>query len=249
MRLLKYHALGNDFLILLDLDDRHPVDGPTVRALCHRHRGVGADGFIRSVPAAPGRFRMTLFNADGGRAETSGNGLRCLARALADTGAVEGDTVTIETDAGPRRATLHADGTVTVEMGVARLGSQLAGDRPHLGVDVGNPHLVVLVEQLDALDLAREAAAHPGRNVEFVMSGPHPGEMTMRVWERGVGETQSCGSGSCAVAVAAITWGLAASPVTVRQPGGALTVAMGDDGALALSGPAERVADIEVGDG
>src|SRR5215210_6779250 len=102
MRLEKYQANGNDFLILLDLDDKQPVDEATARAMCDRHRGVGADGLIR-VTAGP---TMQLFNADGGRAETSGNGLRCVARALVDAGLESGPDFTITDDAGTHRVTV-----------------------------------------------------------------------------------------------------------------------------------------------
>jgi diaminopimelate epimerase len=229
MHLRKYHGLGNDFLILLDRDGTQPVDGATARALCERHTCMGADGLIR-VTGQP--LTMELYNADGGRAETSGNGLRCVARAVVDSGWETGPSFSIATDAGPRQATVHGDGTVSVEMGTATV------DGEH--VDLGNPHTVVLVEDLSDLDGSRD----PDVNVEFVLPGPGPDELTMRVFERGVGETQACGSGSCAAAAVAHAKGLVGETVTVYQPGGAVTVRLGHP--IVLTGPAEFVFEGEI---
>ncbi len=105
MHLRKYHGLGNDFLVLVDPDGKEPVDGALARAVCDRHRGAGADGLIR-LSANP--LTMELYNADGGRAETSGNGLRCVARAVLDAGLDDGPELTVHTDAGPRRLAVRA---------------------------------------------------------------------------------------------------------------------------------------------
>ena len=249
MHLRKYHGLGNDFLILLDRDGTQPVDGRVARAVCDRHRGVGADGLIR-VTADP--LTMELYNADGSRAETSGNGLRCVARAVVDGGMADGPELRVHTDAGPRRLVLHDDGTVSAEMGAAARAEHAAvyghanGRAPrHLAVNVGNPHLVVEAADPDALfgDAAAQYAV-PSLNVELVWFGPGADEATMRVWERGVGETQACGSGACAVAWAGREWGLVGDTVTVHQPGGAVTVALGDP--ITLTGPAEFVFEVDL---
>jgi diaminopimelate epimerase len=229
MQLRKYHGLGNDFLILLDRDGTQPVDGATARALCERHTGIGADGLIR-VTDEP--LTMELYNADGSRAETSGNGLRCVARAVVDAGWEAGPSFTIVTDAGPRQATVHGDSAVSVEMGTATVDGQ--------HVDLGNPHTVVLVDDLADVDPGRD----PDLNVEYVLPGPGPDELTMRVFERGVGETQACGSGSCAAAAVAHAKGLVGDRVIVHQPGGAVTVALGDP--IVLTGPAELVFEVEI---
>ena len=233
MHLRKYHGLGNDFLVLVDPDGKQPVDGATARAMCDRHRGAGADGLIW-VTAEP--LTMELYNADGGRAETSGNGLRCLARAVLDAGLEDGPELTVLTDAGPRRVTLHDDGQVSVEMGRARV------DGDSGVVDMGNPHVVVFVADLTEVDGGRD-----GVNVEYVVAGPGPEELSMRVFERGVGETQACGTGACAVVAAAHKRGLVGRRVTVHQPGGDVTVDLGDLGAdpIVLTGPAEYVCDVE----
>lgn len=241
MRLQKYQANGNDFLILLDLDDKQPVDEATARALCDRHRGVGADGLIRVI-AGP---TMELFNADGGRAETSGNGLRCVAQALVDAGIEDGPDVVIKSDAGEHRAALVAGGDVQVEMGEAKVDDLTCNPGAWTAfVDTGNPHLV-LTDEDSQLDLVTIASKYPDRNVELVTTGPGDGHLTVRVWERGVGETESCGTGACAVAAAARRWGLVGDTVTVHQHGGPLQVEFAGD-SMMLTGPAEHVFTAEV---
>lgn len=243
IRMDKYHGLGNDFLVVLDLDGRHPLDGAAARALCHRRRGVGADGLIRAVAApAPAACAMELYNADGGRAEMSGNGIRCLARALLDAGLAAGPEIVVATDAGPRRVVVEKAGMLSVDMGVAKVEP---GPGSSLLVDLGNPHAVVEVQDPYDHDLRREARRYPDLNLELVAGGPGPGELTMRVWERGVGETESCGTGACAAAVAARAWGLAGDRLTVHQPGGALRVEL-DGEQIVLTGPAVHVFAVEV---
>jgi diaminopimelate epimerase len=257
MRLAKYHGLGNDFLVLIDLEGRSPVDGATARALCDRHRGVGADGLIRVTAAAAGDdeadVTMQLWNADGGRAETSGNGLRCLARALMDAGAVPPGPVRVRTGAGVSVVRPYPDGRLSADMGTATLDAGawpdepvVEGDRRHVGVSLGNPHLVVEVDDPAKVELAEGAPGLRDLNVEVVAAGPGPDELTMRVWERGVGETTACGTGSGAAAAAAHHWGLVSNRVTVHQPGGALDVELLTDGTIRLVGPAELVATVEV---
>ncbi len=244
MKLEKYHGLGNDFLVLIDLDGLHPVDGATARALCDRHRGVGADGLIRvTVGPTPNAYVMELYNADGGRAEMSGNGIRCLALALVDAGLEAGPEIAIATDAGPRRVVVGAGGAISVDMGSAKAEP---GPGQSLLVDMGNPHAVVEVQDPYDVDLGRESLRY-GRdlNLEVVAAGPGPDELTMRVWERGVGETLACGTGACAAAVAAHTWGMVGDRVTVHQPGGAVQVELGDH-RIVLTGPATWVATVEV---
>ena len=243
MRLEKYHGLGNDFLVLLDLDDRQPIDESTVRALCDRHRGVGADGLMR-VTAGP---TMELWNADGSRAEMSGNGIRCLVLALVDAGLAPGPEVKVATDAGVRRVNVEGDGRLSVDMGAAqfRIDRCVGGTGVAALVDMGNPHAVVEVQDPYDHDLAREARAYPGLNLELVAAGPGPDELTMRVWERGVGETQACGTGASAAAVAGRGWGIVGDRVTVHQPGGDLLVDLTGD-TIVLTGPAEHVCTIHV---
>ena len=250
MRLEKYQGLGNDFLLLVDLDDRYRVDAACARVLCDRHLGVGADGIIRIGPGRDGaEVTMELRNADGSEAETSGNGLRCLALALVEAGLVEGPRLNVLTGAGPRSAVVGRDGQVSVDMGPARLSPappEAAGNdgvepaRRAALVDVGNPHLVVLDD--GGHDVAALGRRHPQWNVELVRADGD--NLDMLVWERGVGETAACGTGACAAAAAAHEWGLVGSTVTVRQPGGELAVELGDT--VVLTGPAGYVCTVEV---
>jgi diaminopimelate epimerase len=265
MRLTKHHGLGNDFLVLLDLDDTRAVTGSTARALCDRHRGVGADGLLRVTQGSAvgdGRTDVTmqLFNADGGRAEMSGNGISCLAQAVVLAGIITGPTITVATDAGRRTVRLETSDEplvhrATVDMGVAKVGddeTEWAGDGVLRAarVDVGNPHLVLHVAEFESDD---DLIAHGRRvnelvpggiNVELVIPGPRPGEVTMRVFERGVGLTEACGTGACAVAAAAEHWELTGSTVRVHQPGGSADVVLGST--IEMTVPVVHVADIDV---
>jgi diaminopimelate epimerase len=263
MRLGKYHGLGNDFLVLLDPAGSVSVSADFVRALCHRTRGAGADGLIRaSRDRASGRIRMELYNSDGTQAEMSGNGIRCLAHALLDAGWVLPGRFEIDTAAGTRalvvRSSISGLATVEVDMGQVLTGP------PHLpetmarpparavGVEVGNPHLVILVEQayeLSALPIERlgpsfEIARPGGQNVEWVRV-VSPEEIEVRIWERGAGVTEACGSGSVAAAAACRYWGMTSSRVMVHNPGGDLEVILAPAGAK-LVGPSARVGTFEI---
>jgi diaminopimelate epimerase len=261
LRLSKHEGAGNDFLVMVDLEDRCRLSDAEVQSLCDRRRGVGADGLIR-ILGGDGRADLTmeLRNADGGPAETSGNGLRCLAQAAVEAGLVEPPRFSVGTGAGVATIEFEAVTAVaaraTVDMGVVRLVGPPGTDRdgrPLQRADTGNPHVVVRCEDPALVDLAVEAsvlaAAEPaGANVEYIAAGPGEGEITMRVYERGVGETWACGSGSCAAAAAARSWGLVGDRVSVRNRGGTLEVALGrkDGDPVLLSGPVRRVATIEI---
>ena len=242
MQLRKYQAIGNDFLLLLDLETRWRIDEARARALCDRRRGIGADGLIRLTPGADGAdITFELRNSDGSPAETSGNGLRCVARALLDVGLVTGPRVVIRTVVGPRVATVGANGVIGVEMGSAKIEELADGPSPHSAlVDLGNPHLVVLDD--GQFELPPLAAKYPQYNVELIAATGD--EIAMQVWERGAGETLACGTGSCASAAAARAWGLVGDHVLVHNPGGDVEVALGDP--IVLSGPADYVATVEL---
>jgi diaminopimelate epimerase len=273
LHLTKHHGLGNDFLVLLDLEGSQEVDAGLARALCDRHRGIGADGLIRAsrpvegAPSGAGTgagpvLRFELYNADGSGAEMSGNGMRCLAQAALDAGVVdEGRPFIVRTPAGDRTVTVWGSdrsGTAwaSVEMGTAQVrGEPTRCNVGHgqLLVDIGNPHLVILGPDPATVPVAelgpalQETAREThGINVEFVALGPGPDEITMRVWERGVGETEACGTGACAAAVALHHWGRTGTKVTVHQPGGPADVELRDDGSVVLAGPTVRIATIEV---
>ncbi len=270
LTLAKHHGLGNDFLILLDLASSTPIDAAVARAVCDRHRGIGADGLIRATRpptgAGPAVLAFELRNADGGAAEMSGNGMRCLAHAALDAGLVDADQpFVVVTAAGLRTVTVRRiDGPggtqawASVEMGRATIDGG-DGERCNVGhgqlrVNMGNPHLVVLgpdpaTVAVRELGPELEGRVSAGQNVEFVTLGPGPDEITMRVWERGVGETMACGTGACAAAVALAHWGRVGRRVTVHQPGGAADVELRADGTVVLAGPTTRIAvcSVEVG--
>ena len=267
--LRKLHGWGNDFLVVLDADQSDgPLDPGVVAvaapALCDRRRGVGADGLIHGRVGSDGAdVTMTLHNADGSRAEMSGNGIRCLAHAVVWSVGAWADTVVIDTDVGRRTLRMRGGeaggpvpvevvvevpmGTVTTGPDTGQLGDALAGHR-HLTRDVGNPHLVVEVPDPAGVALAElgprlEASFPTGINVEVVTI--HDGVVDLAVWERGVGLTEACGTGACAAAHAARAWGLAGDTVTVRMPGGEALVALEGDEAT-LVGPSVAVAVVEV---
>lgn len=260
MRLTKHHGWGNDFLVLIDADDGVVLDEETARAWCDRRRGVGADGVIRvTVPGDGADLAMELRNADGSRAEMSGNGIRCVAQAAWRAGVVAGPAFTVATDAGLRTVEVEGDPSaaivqVRVDMGPAGDGdpawADVVGPDGHgaqkvATLDLGNPHVVLLYGDAVARDTA-VAAAPVGApvNLEYVLAGPEPDALAMRVVERGVGETEACGTGAVAVAVAGRAWGLVGDRVVVHQPGGDAVVEIG--ATITLVGPATYVATVEV---
>jgi diaminopimelate epimerase len=259
LQLTKHHGAGNDFLVMVDVEDRRRMAPELVRALCARRVGVGADGVIRVGAGREGAdLSMDLHNADGSEAEMSGNGIRCLAQAAVDAGLVTPPAFSVWTLAGVktvdyRTGDAFGEAEASVDMGKAELGPdqpQQFADRRARTVDMGNPHLVLLGPDPAGVDVAeigsRLQGVHPGGiNVEFISVGPTPEDLTFRVWERGVGETQACGTGSCAAAAAARSWGLVGDQVRVHNPGGTLRVTLDSDG-IRLAGPVRKVADIEV---
>jgi diaminopimelate epimerase len=261
---VKGHGTQNDFVLLPDADGTLELTDGRVVALCDRRAGLGADGVLRVVRASampdgtPGReadatgWFMDYRNADGSAAEMCGNGLRVFARYLRDAGLVDPTEFAVHTRAGPRAVAVHDDGSVQGAMGQVRLGGasvatlggvEYAGAR----VDVGNPHLVCVLEApVAALDLRTAPACSPaefpeGVNVEFVNVVTDE-RIAMRVHERGVGETRSCGTGTVAAAAAALRRsGRDEGTLTVDVPGGRVAVGIAA-GAATLSGPAELVA-------
>lgn len=278
MHLSKLHGLGNDFLVTFA--PSVPLDGPELaRRLCHRTHGIGADGLVVVTDCVEGddaiAARFTLFNSDGSRAAISGNGLRCFAHAIARRHGRSAVTVAARTPAGVRRIDLTVDdeaarsATASVAMGLmepldldavrsAELAADLAGfagdalGRWATG-DLGNPHIVVELEDPFALDLVavgtaiekRFMADSGGVNVHLIGRRRDGDGIDLRVWERGAGVTEACGSGACAAGVLALQWGLAASPVTVHMPGGSASVALDDAGSIVLTGPSVHIAEIE----
>lgn len=279
----KGHGTGNDFVVIPDPDGQLDLSDDQVAVLCDRRFGIGADGILRVVrstaiddgsdaAAAGAEWFMDYRNADGSKAEMCGNGIRVFARYLADAEwAALGETpVLIGTRAGVKSVT-RSDLGFEADLGTWRVEPDdnlvrargLGVPRPGLGIDVGNPHIVVALsntDELEALDLSARPQLHPepprGANIEFVVpSDPlvreGVGSIRMRVFERGVGETLSCGTGVAAAALAVRHWAGQAAPDrwSVDVPGGTLGVRMlrvrGDLHVL-LSGPATLVYSGEV---
>ncbi|MEV0603920.1 diaminopimelate epimerase [Streptomyces sp. NPDC050315] len=275
---LKGHGTENDFVIVPDPDGRLELPASLVARLCDRRAGIGGDGVLHVVRSAAhpearamadeAEWFMDYRNGDGSIAEMCGNGVRVFARYLEHAGLVEPGDLAIATRAGVRRVHLAKDtagpgtGEVTVTMGRAELPEEqvtvTVGGRswPARNVNMGNPHAVAFVEDLDhAGDLLTAppfspAAVYPdGVNVEFVVDrGPR--HVAMRVHERGSGETRSCGTGACAVAVAAARRdgddpAITGSPVsyTVDVPGGRLVITELPDGTVEMTGSAVIVAE------
>ena len=258
--LTKHEGLGNDFLIAVE--PSRPLTAEDAERWCHRHRGIGADGLIMvSGPAADGAWSMVLWNADGSRAEISGNGIRCVAQAVARYVEADGpQTFVVDTDGGRRQLELTSSSdpatvNVRVDMGPAKPGPEPFDGWDTLGVavqkqmtvDIGNPHLVALVEDPDGYDVgvigpAVEAGYPDGLNVHLI-SVAADGALDLRVWERGAGITEACGSGACAAGWAATSWGLVDGVVSVRMPGGAANVEL-LEGNIILTGPATFIGEV-----
>jgi diaminopimelate epimerase len=263
---LKGHGTENDFVLLPDHDGsvHGELSAERVRALCHRRAGIGGDGVLRVIRTASlgdrasaelvrttgAEWFMDYRNADGSFAEMCGNGIRVFAEHLYAEGLVPADgPVRIATRDGLK--TVTRDGTsYTADVGVATIRGETkvtVGDRswPALHVDVGNPHAVVMVDDLAEAgrlydEPAYDEALYPaGVNVEFVVRRGRD-HIAMRVHERGSGETRSCGTGACAAAVAAA--GGVPGRWRVDVPGGTLEVTRDDDGRVSLTGPAVIVA-------
>lgn len=251
---VKGHGTENDFILLPDPHDTVDLTSARVRALCDRHAGLGADGVIRVVPlhgVGAVRFDMDYRNADGSFAQMCGNGARVFARYLVDAGWAQAGPIAFRTRGGTRVAHVPTSGDVSIEMGPATLGAPswavLGGSEfKGVAVDVGNPHLVCLdlpdETALAGLDLTRppvfDRQLFPdGVNVEFVTT-LGVDRIAMRVHERGVGETRSCGTGTVAVAAAHLAaTARTAGRVRVLVPGGQVVVDIAE-GAATLTGPA-----------
>jgi diaminopimelate epimerase len=268
----KGHGTQNDFVLLPDPDGRLSMTAAGVAALCDRRQGLGADGVLRVTRAgaagldrlpegvAAGDWYMDYRNADGSLAQMCGNGVRVFAHYLRASGLESRDEFTVGSPAGPRPVVLHRwDDTtadVTVEMGKTNqlgTGEAIVGGRPFAGlaVDVGNPHLACVdadltLQELAALDVAApvsfDRTQFPGGvNVE-ILTAPHGKAVSMRVHERGVGETRSCGTGTVAAAVAALAYeGATTGTLQVRIPGGEVEVTVTDASSY-LRGPSVLVA-------
>jgi len=273
----KYQGLGNDFVLLEGRGGQLPInitepDPHWVRQLCDRRFGIGGDGLILALPPQHGEeLRMRIFNADGSEAEMCGNGIRCLARFLADSdGDQPGRTWRTETMAGVIVPELRNDGQIRVDMGQPFLEPdqvpttlskgrsglpqgviELQGSTLQLAaVGMGNPHVVVPVQDLKAIPFDAWGSAlevnplFPAKTNVHFLEVIDQNTLEIRVWERGAGPTLACGTGACATLVAATLLGLSESKATVKLPGGPLEISWPDSkGSVFMTGPAEAVFD------
>jgi diaminopimelate epimerase len=273
VRFFKYHALGNDYLVL------DPADFPgwsepsvgQIRVICHRNFGIGSDGILWGpLPAAGGAFGLRIFNPDGSEAEKSGNGLRIFSRFLKDAGRVGPAAFAIDTPGGRVRSVIRADKLITVDMGVVSFSSRaipVAGperdvlnekisiqDREFTfcAATIGNPHCVIPLPEISP-ELARrfgpDIEAHPNfprrTNVQFLRVLDRS-NIRIEIWERGAGYTLASGSSSSAAAAVARRLGLVDAAVTVHMPGGALLIEIGGDYSITMTGPVVKVAEGDI---
>jgi diaminopimelate epimerase len=250
----KMHGLGNDFVVLDAREAPIALTNAQARALADRRHGIGCDQLILLEPSQVADFRMRIFNADGGEVGACGNAARCVT-------SLAGGAPSIETLGGIIHGEAEGAGA-SVSMGEPRFGwDQIPLAYPldtaampvgweeletPFAVNVGNPHVVFFVDDAGAVDLARlgpiieHDLLFPER-VNVGVASVSAAGLNLRVWERGAGLTQACGTGACAAAVAAIRRGLVASPVEVRLPGGPLTISWAPGESIRMSGPATYV--------
>ncbi len=260
---VKMHGLGNDFVLLDCVRQTVPIHQELIRSLCDRRHGIGADQLLVLLPSKKADYRMRVYNADGGEVEMCGNGIRCLAKYLVTQGLVPEGEQAIETRAGIIRPRVEG-GRITVDMGPPELEGPripvrmegrivdrevtLANELRRITcVSMGNPHCVIFVSDLVAFPVRligpkiETDALFPQRvNVEFVKV-ESPARISMRVWERGAGETAACGTGACAAAVACVLNNRTGREVVVALPGGELLIRWGKDDHVFMTGPAEEV--------
>jgi diaminopimelate epimerase len=254
----KMHGAGNDFVVLDCTQKSFSLNENQLKRIADRHRGVGADQIL--VVEKPGQagvdFRYRIFNADGGEVEQCGNGARCFVKFVRARGLTDKREIRVETLGGLIAPRLEADGEVSVDMGPPRIETlleplDLGKDRVDVAIlSMGNPHAVQVVADVEKAPVTTQGPLieHHPRFPNRVNAGYlqllDRGRIALRVWERGAGETLSCGTGACAAVVAGISRKLLDSPVRVQTRGGALTITWaGGDNAVWMKGPAETVYD------
>jgi diaminopimelate epimerase len=270
MRFTKMHGAGNDYVYVNCFDETVPTDLAALAiAVSDRHKGIGSDGLILIRPSSVADARMQMFNADGSEAEMCGNGVRCVAKYLYDHGIARKETLQIETGRGVLTLKVFVPkGTVDrVRVGMgqpilksAEIPTRLPGDPPVLVpldvagrelkvtcVSMGNPHCVIFVDEITddlVLRVGPQIERHPAFpkrvNAEFVKVLSRS-ETQLRVWERGSGETQACGTGACAAAVAGVLAGLTDRKILTHLPGGDLELEWTSGGEVEMTGPAVEV--------
>ena len=266
----KMQGIGNDFVVIDALRETSlPSDLPAfARLVSDRRFGIGGDGLILLEKGEQAPFRMRMFNPDGSESEMCGNGVRCFARLLADHGHSTDPVVPVETGAGVLQLEIKDDHRVRVDMGPARLrrgeigmtgpenqgfvDQEVGEGYRGTAVSMGNPHLVVFVDDVAKVDLERVGPileVHPlfpnRTNVHFAQVVDR-GHLIQRTWERGAGATLACGTGACATAVAAIITDRADRQIEIRLPGGPLDIELAPDGHVFMTGAAETVFEGEI---
>jgi len=270
MHFYKYHALGNDYIVMnpRDCPEGKPLEPRQIRALCHRNFGVGSDGILWGpVPTARAEFGLRIFNPDASEAEKSGNGLRIFSRYLWDEGLVKTPRFTIDTPGGVVAVDVQNEHRITVAMGRVSFDSEripVAGpprevlnesitiqDRTFrfCAATIGNPHCVIPLAEISA-GLAKrygpDIEVHPNfprrTNVQF-MQVLDRSNIRLEIWERGAGYTLASGSSASAAAAVAHKLGLVDRQVTVHMPGGELSIEIGPDFAIRQTGPVIKVAE------
>jgi diaminopimelate epimerase len=267
MQLVKYHGLGNDYLVM-DPEELGRDLGPReIRVICHRNYGLGSDGILWGpLPTGEADFRLRIFNPDASEAEKSGNGLRIFSRYLFDRGLVRSDPFTVLTLGGKVRSRVHpGGGLIDVEMGqvsfaadrIPVLGAtgEVLDDRLEISgrtwrfsaATIGNPHCVLLLDEISpelARSLGPEIERHPRfprrTNVQLLKVLDR-NNIQIEIWERGAGYTLASGSSSSAAAAVAHRLGLCDSRITVHMPGGELTIQINPDFSVDMTGPVARV--------
>lgn len=269
MKFYKYHALGNDYIVVDPADIGNEPTSTQVQLICHRHFGVGSDGILLGpLKNAGGDFGLRIFNPDGSEAEKSGNGLRIFSRFLWDRGLVRGKPFTIITPGGRVQSSVHGNGrSVTVEMGQVSFRSN---EIPVLGpprevlnerlvvqgkellycaATIGNPHCVIIREQISEEETRQlgpdieKLPRFPNRtNVQFAKVLDRA-NIRLEIWERGAGYTLASGSSASATAAVAKRLGLCDSGISVHMPGGILSIAVSDDFSVQMTGPVTKVAE------
>jgi diaminopimelate epimerase len=273
LKFSKMHGLGNDFIVIDAIHQAVNLTTSQIQFLANRHFGIGCDQLLLVEKAIQQNadFKYRIFNADGGEVAQCGNGVRCFARFVYDKGLTEQTTIVVETNSGLVYPSIRENGDIRVDMGVPHFEpndipftaeQQATNYNLNLPnneqieisvVSMGNPHAVIVVGNIDTAEVARLGPmieSHPDFpdrvNVGF-MQLISPNEIKLRVFERGVGETQACGTGACAAVVSGIQRGLLAHEVTVSLLGGQLTIAWPDKGAsVQMTGPATQVFDGEI---
>jgi diaminopimelate epimerase len=251
----KMHGLGNDFVVIDARMDAVEMTKARAHAIADRHMGIGCDQLIMLEPSQIADVKMRIFNADGGEVEACGNATRCVALLLEKPARIETAAGILETLPQGQSASVTLNPPafdwelipLAMPMDTADMPvGWEALERP-MAVNVGNPHVIFFVGDTDSIDLdglgpiIENDPLFPERINVNVATVVDPNTIRLRVWERGVGLTQACGTGACATAVAAIRSGRASSPVTVTLPGGALTISWAEGEPIQMAGPATHV--------